>query len=89
MDKEQLHAISWLVITISHQSDQLREVEVKSWSLYQWSNRLKCVPGMLLDSMSRIQLVLTVVCSCSRIMMTRRKTMMKKIRLAIFLLEDI
>ena len=64
MDKEQLHAISWLVITISHQSDQLREVEVKSWSLYQWSNRLKCVPGMLLDRwcspQHSDQLVLTV-----------------------------
>ena len=30
VDKELLRAISWLVITISHRLDQLREVEVKS-----------------------------------------------------------
>ena len=64
MDKEQLGAIIWLVITISHQLDQLRKVEVKSWSLYQWSNRLKCVPGMLLDSMSSVSETM-MVWSCS------------------------
>ena len=51
-DREQLGSITWLVVIVSHKSIQVWVV--KFWKLCQWRDKLRCVLGMLLDSMSSV-----------------------------------
>ena len=61
-ERKQLGSMTLLVVTISHKSIQVGVV--KFWKLCQWRDKLRCVLGMLLDSMSSVGETM-MVWSCS------------------------
>ena len=61
-DRKQLGSMTLLVVTVFNQLIHLGEVEF--WKLCQWRDKLRCVLGMLLDSMSSVSETM-MVWSCS------------------------
>jgi len=61
-DRKQLGSMTLLVVTVSHKLVQVWVV--KFWKLCQWRDKLRCVLGMLLDSMSSVGKTM-MVWSCS------------------------
>ena len=61
-DREQLGSMTLLVVIVSHKLVQVWVV--KFWKLCQWRDKLRCVLGMLLDSMSSVGKTM-MVWSCS------------------------
>ena len=61
-DRGQLGSMTWLVVTVSHKLVQVWVV--KFWKLCQRRDKLRCVLGMLLDSMSSVGETM-MVWSCS------------------------